>query len=213
MKIRFLRYGHANNSSSSHSLIFTVNSIDNLSDESSEFGWSLFTCSNKEHKLSYMMSCLFNSWHLGLGLTYNYKSRYMDYERLPRFSESLFTEWVTENLPEYAGAINFSASVDHQSALGFPLNRKDDAICIEFAKAWINEFVNNNYAILGGNDNDGDMHNLIDINVIQAHKPEFQQLWSLLRENNSVRTAFDPLNNHFVLSSGNDGTLMHLKFN
>ena len=105
MKITFLRYGHSNNSSSSHSLIFTRQNLLPPSDESSEFGWQFFTCSSKRDKLNYLLTCLRSKFSHSLKMPYlghlsdhsnKLWSHSLDQARasLENVERDLFNSWV-----------------------------------------------------------------------------------------------------------------------
>jgi hypothetical protein len=209
MTIRFYRQGDANNSSSSHSLIFTENPIENFHDEDKDFGWQHFTCSSREGKLNYLIGCLFESWSRAVEITYNYKSKDIDYGVVEKFKEYQFSEWMTTNFGEYSPVVFPLGTVDHQSAIYFPKNRADDGINIQFAKALINEFITKNYAVLGGNDNGDDNHPMVSLDVRELNA--LTLIWRMLKENPNVRVAYDAKCDHFVLTNGNSGNLMHIQ--
>ena len=62
MQYTFIRKGFANNSSSSHSIIFAPDA--KLFDEynGAEFGWDFFTCSSTKAKDLYLLATLYGKY-------------------------------------------------------------------------------------------------------------------------------------------------------
>lgn len=168
MKITFYRKGFANNSSSSHSLIFTNKELDN--DEEFEFGWQHFTASSKDAKINYLLICLSNQ--IERVFQRSYEKEFSDgLEQIPiidkdyenpfhpyKVSEHYVKEWFKHNLPEYYEQYlelkKTTSYVDHQSCLWFPVQRNKSAVNVEFFKDFLSYFVKKNFVVLGGNDND-----------------------------------------------------------
>lgn len=225
MKITFLRQGHANNSSSSHSLIFTKQNIEKKSNESAEFGWNNFICSSKEDKTNYFICILrhaFNNLFLSNlygNLPYNHENvRFMSEvnnfkQNLENRKDFLFQEYLfscfklIESIPS-----RFDGYIDHQSMICLPATRNKSDIHIEFAQKLYLEFIKDSWYIFGGNDNEeGNSPPVND----SAEFKQFQVVWEFLRDisPNSCICVKDDLTNEFVLSkSGHGAGLMKIKF-
>lgn len=222
MKITFLRHGHSNNSSSSHSLIFTRQELPS-SDESSEFGWQSFTCSNKQDKLNYLLTCLCEKFSHGISFPNLYNID--DYENddwhayigsarevLGGVEKGLFQNWVKI----YLGYENFDVSgyVDHQSRISFPSDRGGEKIHLEFAKSFINEFISGNWYVFGGNDNEDRRDP--PINDEKSDHEDFRAVWKFLTDTGDIMCVKDQLTNEYVLSNMDgtnyNGSIIKIKF-
>lgn len=211
MNITFYRKGFANNSSSSHSLIFTKEDLSRKTDEDAEFGWDYFTCADKEAKENYLLICLRESWK---GWA-NIRSDGLDYKEMERFKDNQFEMWLGAMIPELLNAntrlLNRFNHVDHQSIFTFPCYRDLRGINVDFARAIINEITSKNYAFLGGNDNDDNEHSFkhLDTDKNKAVKT----LWRHLRELDprSLLCERDEKTGEFIVSR-RDGDIMKVNF-
>ena len=176
-KITFWRESFATNSSSEHALAFVSNIEDWVTDTTKDFGWGHFTAASREAKLKYMMLCLYSSWSRLTEIS-TYKS-IIDSKAIEAFLLGQFKVWVKENVPilkdhidEFSNDYDYG-HVDHQSMMTFPCHRlpERDYLNAEFAQAFIQELVENNYVILGGNDNEDSDHPDIGLN-----EPEMNHL-------------------------------------
>lgn len=209
MQITFYRQGYANNSSSSHSIIFSDKDISTQSDEDEEFGWQYFTCSSRADKIGYIHAALYHTYYSLLQLQYNYEL--VGYGA--NIQENLYREWYAKsklhdilgNVPETIG------SIDHQSEVVFPADRNKLVPHLGFIRAFAHEFLDKNYAILGGNDNDEGTHSLADRTGVDT---DLMRFWRSYQEvaASSMRCKFDELTNEFVISNANNGNLVKLKF-
>jgi len=165
MKLTFFRQGYANNSSSSHSIIFSNTNLESYDDDTNEFGWNYWTASTKKSKHLYFLICLYGSWQSCVEL--EAKSDMLDSDRLDDFQLEAFLDWVSEKKisnvkltkqqkKDLAELIT-TGYVDHQSVFHFPCCRNIDAgLNVDFINFWFTEIAKPEYAILGGNDNGGD---------------------------------------------------------
>jgi hypothetical protein len=222
MKVTFYRQGHSNNSSSSHSLIFTSKEPPRDTSNVGDFGWDHFVCSNRESKLSYIVHCLMSSWE---SVSFN------TYFSLPWFEKSLYGEDCGDFRTEFAAmksrlfrsylrnmiglteSVNLDGyGVDHQSQITFPVDRRKEYIHTDFAKKFIAEFVNNSWYVFGGNDNEEVCY---DPPVSHEHTPQtedYATVWNFLRdrEQKSVICVYDDMTDEYVLSRS--GGLIKIKF-
>jgi hypothetical protein len=213
MKINFFRIGHANNSSSSHSLIFTSNPETFYNTENTHFGWDLFTCSNIEAKKNYIYACLKTSYRRVLNITYNYSDD-ISYEDVEFFIDKMFHKWIDQHFSEF----KFDTSntddiiVDHQSEIIFPIHRNEKkGINKQLAKSIINEFLKPNYIVLGGNDNDDTSHPGVDKNENDKLKLPLITLWYMCKDVYQLPMAeYDENTNEYVISNGKSGSLLKI---
>jgi len=130
--IENIRYGVATNSSSTHSIIHNTNS--NTKDmwiEGDGYGWEDFICSSKEEKNKYLNTQLLMNVQNESRNLLNYLLLDENYDK------------AAERLETY---------IDHQSVVTLPVDKyghKD----LSFFKDWKNYIINNDFLILGGNDN------------------------------------------------------------
>ena len=209
MKVTFYRQGHANNSSSSHSLIFKNDIKDISTDEYEEFGWSNFTCADKDAKKNYIFACLRDSYNAHIQLNYE-NTKDIEYDDIEEFRKSLFTKWINRNFSEFEFDLDTGAYVDHQSAFYFPTYRdKSKGINKEFAKSVIHELLDNNYVFLGGNDNGDADHPLTDSS---DRITPFMEVWYFFKERVGM-VEFDNKTGEYVMCGpSNIGSLMKIKF-
>lgn len=213
MKITFFRQGHANNSSSSHSIIYTKDDISDKSDEASDFGWQLFTCSSKEHKQAYCQTALYESFQQILNLSYNYDVVGYGNNIISEITWNLYTTWYREQgFDKILGEPILDESyIDHDSIPTFPSDRHKKILNAEFARRFCEELVNNNYAILGGNDNDNEVHSLQDLDT--DLKSDFKVLWKHIHEAHPLELICqqDKLTGEFVISEAASGNLIKIE--
>lgn len=223
MKITFYRQGYANNSSSSHSLIFTREDESKRSDESYEFGWRHFTCSAREDKLNYLYICLHESW-FSLFRYQNIADNVIDNNLKEDYEDISWNLFIHKYFPifyETKKYIKFHyeeerySYVDHQSVFTFPCYRDvDKGINIEFANDFINEVVNKNYVILGGNDNEEDNGHKLKYLDTSEHD-DVKLLYRCLAEHSpkDIICVKDDKTGEYVISLLKNGNLMKVKFN
>lgn len=144
-----LRLGFANNSSSSHSIVFLENNAGVQSNESNgSFGWGFFTAASPEAKSDYLIASVFDklSHTVGDSMTSIIMSHLLN-----RSEESLQdTEWY----------------VDHQSQLVFPRDFHKNIIDMQYFNDLREFLMQDGIAVLGGNDNSDECHPLLQ----RAHK-------------------------------------------
>jgi len=147
LKIHNVRLGFAANSSSSHSIVFCdPDQVDELLD-SYEFGWNEFVAHSKESKMHY----------LSLLLYYNLQN-IMNSEMANIVMQHLTGIPYTED-----------SYIDHQSIIDLPFSRDMKGVDTEFYKEFENYILQEDIAILGGNDNydeEEDISHPLSSNVI-----------------------------------------------
>jgi len=150
--VRNFRYGLATNSSSTHSIIHNADSNAKIVDEDCDdgFGWNFFTCASKECKKKYMIGQLI-------------ANIYEIEEPLKFLAKELgIEEQVTPFI---------DARVDHQSGIELPKYYYNKNVNMKFFEEYYDYIVNNNFVILGGNDNDDVGHPL---DIMDSDKPDYQ---------------------------------------
>lgn len=133
-------------------------------------------------------------------------------KKFSNIQKSLFEEWTKA----YLGVQFFDASgyVDHQSKIRFPFDRSGEKIHIEFAKDFINEFVNNNWYVFGGNDNDDGQYP--PTSDEKSDFEDFKTVWRFLTDSGDHLCVKDPLTGEYVLSNMDgknyNGSIIKIKF-
>lgn len=227
MKITFYRKGFANNSSSSHSLIFTNKELD--TDEYFEFGWQSFTAANKESKINYLLICLSNQ--IERVFRRSYQKEFSDsLKQIPsidtdydnpfhpnKITDYYVKEWIKHNLPEhyekYLEIKETTSYVDHQSCIWFPLNRNDSAVNVEFFKDFLSYFIKKNFVVLGGNDND-ECGNPDRSDDLKDAETVFKNLWWNIKDISYEACPVavkDKLTNEWIISNKIKGDLIKIQ--
>jgi len=217
LRITFWREGFATNSSSQHSMIFTDKAPTLTTTETRNFGWSLFTAASQEAKLNYMLCCLYSSWRMMTEIdAYN---SIIPSENFREFRLIEFRKWVGLHVPvmgnvpsDFDGEWDWG-SVDHESRMTFSRYRDDQdkrGLNVEFAEAFIREFVENNYVMLGGNDNDEEVHPLVCED--QPEDNHLARVYSAMRERDPhyLICEKDHLTGEFVCSDLERGRLFKI---
>lgn len=240
MKIKFIRKGFANNSSSSHSIIFTNKNFDKISDnDEGYFGWNNFTCSSRYSKEKYLLIMLIDNmsqysksqtqfyskrsikskhdwtcnpivYKVGtrMILDFNeYKSEeyvYIIKNDLVEFGYDKVFRHFDEILSELAS--NYDG-IDHQSVIRLPNNAKTGFVDHNFAKALCKTVIEQDFVILGGNDNDCDDHEYSSYN-------EGHELITFLKsiKYTSPVIVYDSLNDDYIIQDKDEGHLYRISF-
>ncbi len=181
--VKNIRYGLATNSSSSHSIIHTpdaANRQDDLQNDEMSYQWEFFTLASKEEKRKYMAAQLMSS---------------IPYETRQLVEQVL----IDINEPTIAKHFEYSG-VDHQSVINFP-DSPTGGTAVEFYKEYSNYLVNEDFIILGGNDNSQDDHKLasLDDGVENYSQAIYQDdvawkngnYWVVINPRRKLRLNFD----------------------
>lgn len=141
LRVHNIRLGHANNSSSSHS-VFLLPPNQPLPDDDTAgtfaFGWDTFTASTPESKARYLAACLTPAFSHVLG---------------GELAARVLTELLETPVPD---GEKFDIYVDHQSTLTFPKAWGSSAPDLEFIKEFRDWLLNDRVVVIGGNDNGGE---------------------------------------------------------
>lgn len=150
MKVSSVRLGHANNSSSTHSILLYSTAPPIRSGEGFEFGWDWFHLRGEADKLKYLAALLYSSI-----------SNNMSSEHALIVIKELTGIDLREAKDEHSES-GFRAYVDHQSVLSFPVEFGREARHggVKYNHQFMKEFVdyvakNPHVTIRGGNDNTG----------------------------------------------------------
>jgi hypothetical protein len=210
IEVTFYRRGHANNSSSTHSLI-TVDEINNIkTDEYKDFGWNHFTAANRGAKFNYLTLCLYNSW---INLSSGFEHPNVGYSEYNKFMINQFLNKLKSYFDfdyQKLGEVLTEGSVDHQSVFCFPCYRNKDAgINWPFACDVYKEILENNYVFLGGNDNADIDHPLKDMD--NSQKIFFKEMWRNLTDTyGNILCEKDHKTGEWIISKS--GCLLKVKF-
>lgn len=134
MKVSNIRFGHATNSSSYHSLVFLPKGKSPSDDYKMDgtFGWDNFTCFSPKAKEDYLAVLLQQNLH--------------------NFDPQV-TKYILSNLVP-TSQYHADSYIDHQSVVTLPKKFGSDYIDEEFFFDLRNYILQPNLAILGGNDNE-----------------------------------------------------------
>lgn len=165
MFIHSIRYGFACNSSSTHSCVIYTGEENIQEDETKQFGWQYFTVSNQSTIRTYFYTMLKTqieniSWKLlpnlinGIGLD---NARIIREQLIALLTPIRVNLWLANEERE-------GSYVDHQSCYSFPVHLQTKGLV---NKDFFFDFIDTvlstpNFTILGGNDNDEDLHELDD---------------------------------------------------
>lgn len=145
MQIFNVRFGHANNSSSSHSMILLKDRTART-DETTDFGWQYFTVADERTKVDYLAALVFDA--------------------LRRVSTGPIAEAAVQNLFDTPANFDWKPQggtptyIDHQSVITIPLSWDGEFINEQFLKEFRDFLMQDDLVILGGNDNDDHTHPL-----------------------------------------------------
>lgn len=137
-KVQNIRLGFANNSSSSHSIVFLKGGAeDALSD--TEFGWDPFVVASKRNKENYLISTIASDLA----------------DRLGTSTAKLILAQLLDRKPN---DIHLEGYVDHQSQILIPREFKGQGLDVEFFNELKDAMLQDGVIVLGGNDNESDGH-------------------------------------------------------
>lgn len=139
-----VRLGFANNSSSSHSIVFLKNpsiASDNDSD-GYEFGWDFFTAISRRSKENYLIATVGSQLQDLVG------------EHTARII-------LGHLLNRQVNDMSLDGHVDHQSCLVVPQDFHGNSIDVEYFQELSETLLRDDVAILGGNDNEEESHPLM----------------------------------------------------
>lgn len=185
IKIFNWRAGFANNSSSTHSIIFSKDPIDKSLDdyENLTFGWYRFTIASEMGILNYLNATVRGNLEYGMDKSY---------------VTAIANSWTAECLkPEYD-----YGTVDHQSLITLPLTFSRNALNKEYFDELKELLLTSNTLILGGNDNDDQVHDLYD----SRYEASFQV------ETSRKIAKKDHVNNYWTLYDPNNGNRIRMVF-
>lgn len=146
MKISSIRLGHANNSSSTHSILINSNYGRKDSDSGDfQYGWDWFHLKTKEEKSKYLATLLYNALTDGMSEEH----------------AGIIAKELTGHNPKEAAPDGY-AYVDHQSVICFPRKYATEHPNHDFLKEFV-AYVRDNpkITIRGGNDNSDDPGNCV----------------------------------------------------
>jgi organic radical activating enzyme len=232
--IKSIRYGHANNSSSSHSIVFLGDKkvIDDYNE--GEFGWDEFTLSSRKAKEEYMFVQLMYSLPSVTKYSYGvivektiteesnrYSSEYQQRPEVRMYQARVmlkeFSDVFTEiNLEEYAQKFvdnDDYGIVDHQSVNGFAVDI-NGALHYSFVRKILKTIFENNFVILGGNDNSDNNHPHKGHHIENSFSKKIMNVFNLISGNSteSIICVEDEVNGDFILRNKYRGDKIRFSF-
>lgn len=142
MIVTNVKLGYATNSSSSHSIVISPYFTELKDKESGDFNWNYFVAHSKKSKINYLASLLHDQLESSL-----------DNAILSNF---IMKDWLGEDNPEER------SSIDHQSTFFFPCTFGTNEVDKQFFNDFKKFILRDDVAILGGNDNGGDAHPVLE---------------------------------------------------
>lgn len=142
MKIFSVRLGHANNSSSTHSILLN-SKREARGAEDNSYGWGWFHLRSKEDKAKYLAAQVFQELRTDMA---------------PEHA-AMIAEHLTGARSPLAGddPFDYEGYVDHQSTLGFPRRFDRKGVHAEFMQTFVEKVRDDpRITIRGGNDNEED---------------------------------------------------------
>jgi hypothetical protein len=210
MKILKLRYGHANNSSSSHSVVVLSPSmvlppedLDNDGDEGGTFGWGWFMLTSRTNKLRYCLAQLVSN-------TIPEYNENLDYDAYRDLQETAKRAIVRQFNRQFQTDFDPSENycVDHQSKWDLPKSITDpDGVDMRFFTDLTNYIMNDRVVIEGGNDNEDDHISPLD------HLDVLHPLDPMTDTGHTLVSRYDPVNKNWALFNRITGKMLVLDFN
>jgi len=190
--IKNVRLGFANNSSSSHSLIFIPNPENNKFKDryigNKEYTWNNFIISSEQEKIYYLACMLYiELYNLPQELCQNLMKEFFNVDILI-FQKEPFTD------------------VDHESRYNFPKNFDGITYNKEFIKELTEFFKKKNVVIFGGNDNDIQFHERDNSGYKPFNFNEIKEVGS------DIIARKDPIYKHWVLFNRSNGNKIRFTF-
>ena len=177
MRLLNVRFGHATNSSSTHSLVFLDGPVkDYLA--TGDFGWDHFTAASDEGKRRYMAATLFGV--LAGSAPY-------EVVRL------IVSDWTGTPLAEIP-TDSFDWYVDHQSQIDIPCEYASSWPSREYARELQAYLLQKGLVILGGNNNDDEVHPLLsEGRMVEFRAPvDASRCWTCRKDPLGYWTLFSP---------------------
>lgn len=207
--LEHVRYGHANNSSSSHSILLLNESMaggDDI-DELTSFGWEDFLLTSLQAKCNYLFAQLVEN--LGNMIT--------EENPLGAIQEAKYIFSLFDFFPKIESIINaieepssdewYSISVDHQSVMRLPLHKLDGKLHVGFIEKLFKEILFNDLIVVtGGNDNAVNCHyDYLDL----GNKLLFREITDV---DGKLWSRYDPKNDNFALYNEKNGNKITMSF-
>jgi Radical SAM superfamily len=170
MKIVGLKLGHATNSSSSHSIIFTDRKYNDSVYEEYNYNWENFTLATTNAKLKYLFTAVFEQLSKTIGKNAAYGAC------VELFKHDIYD--LDEVTPDEIGGI------DHQSAIYLPVEKNDPDVFLKTIQELIHLFSQDEVVIFGGNDNDDSRHERAsnEQEITAGYLPEGEVWFRIVRD-------------------------------
>lgn len=190
MKIHNVRLGHATNSSSTHSIIYTEKLVHDSDVEDGEFGWQHFTAASVGAKSTYLAITLFDN---------------LSKQVSRDIALAVVRDWMGVSLPTsiYGG---ISRYIDHQSVMTLPLEYSGKGTNKQFFYELKEYLLKEGVVILGDNDNTDEKHPLLSTGTLidfpvpveadpMVARKDDSGYWTLFnrKSGTKIRFSFDDL--------------------
>jgi len=202
LEILNIRRGFATNSSSSHSIIYR-NYRHDSDCNAGEFGWQNFVAVSKEMKELYLFLTIIENLSANFcqyeddGKDAQKRKDYMN--RAVKVANKLLGSKIEVEANDYGGIKD--CYIDHQSVYDLPVQFNDDTkLDKTFLKDLKDFFMQDNLAILGGNDNERDDSSPIGFKLpigrdcyhakTTARKDTINDYWTVFNRNNGNKVRF-----------------------
>lgn len=184
MRIENVRFGHATNSSSTHSVVFLRSGVvaEDHDVEEQIFGWDHWTAVSKKAKRSYLGQLIREALTRQAG---------------DEVARTVAEAWTGVGVAE-------EGNVDHQSELVIPRNFDGKGAAKAFVDDLLQVLDREDVAILGGNDNDDVRHPLAGSPVVEPWKAAWKE------EHGEIVARKDGA--HWVLFDREKGNKLRLTF-
>lgn len=140
MKIVNARTGFANNSSSTHSIVWIDKRVaDNMECDDYQYGWENFTLTSAGAKAAYLTTQLYEN---------------LRHQMPDKMAATIAKEWGGDSAFNPEG--HFDAYVDHQSVWDLPVEWDGRGPNLKFIEDLADYLRRDDVAVLGGNDNSDD---------------------------------------------------------
>lgn len=189
MKIHNVRLGFATNSSSTHSIIYTSEHVEDSDVSDGGFGWGNFTAASLRAKKLYLAATLYSN---------------LEKQISKDIATSVVKDWVGVELT--FGEYSVNEYVDHQSLFSLPRDWDGKGINKAFFKEFKEYLLQEGIVILGGNDNGDDIHDLINTGTMQ-HIPmpkDDRSSWVARKDDSGYWTLFNRATGTKIRFSFND---------
>lgn len=197
LKILNVRLGLANNSSSSHSLVFLPGPGRDKDVSDQEFGWNFFTAASRQAKTDYLAYLLYYS---------------LKQVTTKELAQNITKTWAGANIFDGENSLetwedDTIGHINHQSRYDLPSSWDGKGLDKEFFMALKEFILQPDLAILGGNDNVKENHPLAGRHSFKLPLPQDQSNFS-----KTMVARYDRSGDYWVLFDRDNGSKFRIQF-